>query len=221
MAMYQTNEPYEEAVKYFTMIQNAFKDNEELPEYNLKMQQILCWCHLLSGRNVIGVLPTGYGKSLIFQLLPSIHPARSHAALNIVLVVGPLNSIMADQIKFLEGVGITCGIIRDRNESSETTLLFPETQQAKDQLQENTEREESEEIDFMMETLWSEPAEIPQTEDSDTGIPRNVKEGKTSIVFGHPEAFLSSEGRNLLRSSTYQNNVIAITIDEAHCMETW
>ncbi|KAL4220272.1 hypothetical protein ACF0H5_020679 [Mactra antiquata] len=38
----------------------------------LKPKQIECFIHILSGRDVIVNLPVGYGKSLIYQLLPGI-----------------------------------------------------------------------------------------------------------------------------------------------------
>jgi superfamily II DNA helicase RecQ len=51
---------------------------------------------------VIGVLPTGYGKSIIFQLLPFLHEYHSMSeAGNIVIVVASLNALMEDQIKSL------------------------------------------------------------------------------------------------------------------------
>ena len=41
---------------------------------------------------MVGVLPTGYGKSIIFQLLPFLHEYHSMPQSgNIVIVVAPLN----------------------------------------------------------------------------------------------------------------------------------
>ena len=53
------------------------------------------------------------------------------------------------------------------------------------------------------------------------GVPTDIANGKCSVVFGHPEGFLSASGRQLLSSALYQRNVVAVTIDEVHCMLTW
>ena len=219
------NEPYEKTVGFFTRIQKALAGNDKLPDHSLKMQQILCWCHLLSERNCIAVLPTGYGKSLIFQLLPQIFQSRSSdGQTNIVIVVGPLNSIMADQMSFLEAVGISCGVIRNIKDSAQSVRLFSEPVHGNSTVTRDVA--ESEDIDFLLESLDVEDIDVEGTNNKSTcndniGIPHEVSAGQCSIVFGHPEAFLCPDGRNLLKSDIYQERVIAIVIDEAHCMETW
>ena len=51
---------------------------------------------------------------------------------------------------------------------------------------------------------------------------RKLRDGQYQIVFSHPEALISSKyGRELLLSQTYQKNVVAIIIDEAHCIVDW
>ena len=64
----------------------------------------------LNGNDVIAVLPTGFGKSLLFQLLPNFLPVKADN--NIVFVVCPLNSIIEDQLKVLEERGITADVLR-------------------------------------------------------------------------------------------------------------
>ena len=39
---------------------------------NLKVKQVICLEAIYHGRDVVAVLPTGYGKSVIFHLLPSL-----------------------------------------------------------------------------------------------------------------------------------------------------
>ena len=55
-----------------------------------------CFESLIDGSDVIAVLPTGYGQSLLFQLLPDILPTKTTS--NVVLVVTPLNLIIEDQL---------------------------------------------------------------------------------------------------------------------------
>ena len=58
--------------------------------------------------------------------------------------------------------------------------------------------------------------------DSSDANPAELRDAKYEIVFAHPEAFLScKKGIELLQSETYQRNVYAIVIDEAHCILEW
>ena len=61
-----------------------------------------CFEYLLKGKDIVAVLPTGLGKSLLFQLLPDFLPVKLDR--NIVIVVCPLNSIIEDQLKVLQDV---------------------------------------------------------------------------------------------------------------------
>ena len=54
-----------------------------------------------NGRDLVAVLPTGYGKSMIFHLLPALlYDKRSESAQSrpVVIVVSPLNALTKDQI---------------------------------------------------------------------------------------------------------------------------
>jgi superfamily II DNA helicase RecQ len=56
---------HEQVQLAYSKVQEKYKFPEELKE--LQKQAIL---HLLNRRNILCVLPTGFGKSLIFTLLP-------------------------------------------------------------------------------------------------------------------------------------------------------
>ncbi len=78
---------------------------------------------LLSGRNVLAVLPTGAGKSLCFQV-----PALMVDGLT--LVVSPLISLMQDQVRTLRGRGIAAAYLnslldRDQRHVVLTAALAP------------------------------------------------------------------------------------------------
>ena len=61
------------------------------------------------------VLPTGYGKSLIYQLLPSLFDRVSKDSSKdktVVIVVSPLNALIDDQINKLNALGVCCASLR-------------------------------------------------------------------------------------------------------------
>ena len=54
------------------------------------------------------------------------------------------------------------------------------------------------------------------------GYLKKLRDGQYQIVFAHPEALISSKyGQELLLSQTYSENVVAIVVDEAHCIMEW
>ena len=59
---------------------------------------------LLAGRDVLGVMPTGAGKSMCYQLPALLLPG-------VALVVSPLISLMKDQVAALEQAGIPAAFI--------------------------------------------------------------------------------------------------------------
>ena len=58
---------------------------------------------------MLSILPTGFGKSLVSQLLSDFLPVKSSQ--NIVIVVCPLTSIIEDQISALKLIGIPADIL--------------------------------------------------------------------------------------------------------------
>ena len=80
----------------------------------LKPKQVKCLEAVYFGRDVIAVLPTGYGKSLIFHLLPSLFYDKLTSASNkraVVIVVSPLNALIENQIKKSYQGNIKAGIL--------------------------------------------------------------------------------------------------------------
>lgn len=85
--------------------------------------------HVLAGRPVLAVMPTGAGKSLCYQLPALVSDRRS-------IVVSPLTALMDDQVIALEGLGVAAVRIhsgRQRHENvaawrafaaGETRLLY-------------------------------------------------------------------------------------------------
>ena len=123
-----------------------------------------CIKSVIRGKNTLGVLPTGYGKTLIYQLLPSV-VAKMNSKQTILIIVCPLEALMNEQIERCQTFG--------------TAVKLTE----------------------------------PFSED--------VKNGKIQFLFSSPEIFMSEPCRTLFLSEIYQENVMAIVVDEAHTVVKW
>ena len=158
------------------------------PSFCLKPLQVKCFEHLLKGQGVVAVLPTGFGKSLLFQLLPDFLPVKADK--NIVIVVCPLNSIIEDQLNVLQDRGITADVLQVFNDERKATdSLFHSDKSKADGSLKNPSAK--------------------------------LLNGDIQIMFTHPEALLSKEGRELMNNEVFQRNVVACVVDEAHCVEIW
>ena len=72
---------------------------------------------VFKGQDCLIVLPTGYEKSLIYQMLQSLFDKISARNLSskdksIVIVVSPLNALIDDQINKLKSAGVNCTSLR-------------------------------------------------------------------------------------------------------------
>ena len=71
---------------------------------------------VMKGRDVLAVLPTGFGKSLIYQVLPgTLDFMAGNVDRAIILVVSPLNALMRDQISKLNERGLTSFMVQGRS----------------------------------------------------------------------------------------------------------
>ena len=86
-------------------------------DFSFKDEQKMCLRHLFMKRDTVAVMPTGFGKSLIFQSLALLRQQSC------VLVVVPLKSIIADQISELTSMGITACSLDDFIENSMEDIL--------------------------------------------------------------------------------------------------
>ena len=89
----------------------------------LKREQKLCLETVAHKRDVFGILPTGFGKSLIFQLLPRLLKDLWKRDRACVLVVTPLVSIMKDQVEELIRLGLRAFAIGLGDEKGEKELV--------------------------------------------------------------------------------------------------
>ena len=55
-----------------------------------------------------------------------------------------------------------------------------------------------------------------------TSIMENVKKNKYQLIFVSPESLIrNAVWREVLGSITYQNSLVGLVIDEAHCVKHW
>ena len=73
----------------------------------IKPEQESALVEFLDGKDVPAVLPTGFGKSLIYQLAPLVTKKISPSTNPIFVIVSPLVELMNDQIKEASKLGIT------------------------------------------------------------------------------------------------------------------
>ena len=83
-------------------------------ELRLKPGQREAIDHLFNGRDVLGVLPTVYGKSLIYQMFTLAKTKATKKAMS-VLIICPLESIANDQIHEACSLGFSAGLLREAN----------------------------------------------------------------------------------------------------------
>ncbi|XP_028414051.1 uncharacterized protein LOC114537113 [Dendronephthya gigantea] len=160
----------------------------------LKPKQVICLEKAFLNLDILVVLPTGYGKSLIFYLLPALLYAKKHGVskseiniTSIIVVVSPLNALIANQILRLASSGIRATVVDVRS---------------------SIEVEEEDKEILACDLRLSDKAKL--------------EIGHYNIVFAHPETFVScAYGRKLMQSEPYQENVCAIVVDEAHCILEW
>jgi ATP-dependent DNA helicase RecQ len=74
---------------------------------------------VMSGKDVLAIMPTGGGKSLCYQLPAAIRPGIS-------VVVSPLISLMNDQVRALRQLGLPAGCIHSGVSLDERKLIFQE-----------------------------------------------------------------------------------------------
>ena len=140
----------------------------------LKAAQAEAIVEILKGHDVFVSVPTGYGKSLVYQILPfcvaKILDAvgKKHSLTPCVLVLSPLTALMSDQNNKMKTV------------TGAKPLLLAKDQQL-----------------HMMSREWTH-------------------------IFASPETLFDTEkGRQLLLSESFVHSLVAVAIDEAHCIVKW
>ena len=169
-------------------------------KFDLKEQQLEILSTLYEDKDCIGVLPTGYGTSLIFQLLPYFMQ-RKHGKDEpmIVLVVTPLNSIMEDQVASLGSRGFMACYLSYAGKGG---FSFEDDADGEDDRYRN---EDDHKVCLSTSVTMQE-----------------LMSGQYHHIYSHPETFMSSEViSSMLRTSVYQDRICGIVIDEVHMVAGW
>jgi len=164
---------------------------EEMGLSKLKPEQTEAILTIVSGKDVFVSLPTGYGKSIIYGILPLLFDKLKGKILrgysgdshridffyigckgSIVVCISPLTAIMMDQKSNFAPKGVDANFVGEAQEDP-TTIA-------------------------------------------------NVLQGKVQLLFISPELILNNRSyRNMLLSDVYKKNLVALVVDEAHCVKTW
>ena len=104
--------------KYFEILKSQFKHSQ------FRGQQEKVIENLLKGKNALVIMPTGYGKSLCYQLPSQIFEGLS-------LVISPLISLMEDQVEKGRALGLNCSFINSSLSSKKRDSRYQSLAQKK------------------------------------------------------------------------------------------
>ena len=135
------------------------------------------------GSDVFVWLPTGYGKSICYQVLPYLFDSKlgrvdaSPVEQCVVLIISPLISLMVDQVTALQSQGVGAAILSG-NAGVDKKLLATVT---------------------------------------------DIQAGKFKLLFSSPEAAVvgPSKWKDLMLTSPLSHQIVALVVDEAHCVYKW
>ncbi|XP_052696607.1 uncharacterized protein LOC128175199 [Crassostrea angulata] len=166
-------------------------------DFDLKEKQIEILKALYTGKDCVGILPTGYGKSLIFQLLPYFLQRKfGSSEPKLVLTVCPLSSLMEDQCMALRKKGLRVCMLNTEGTKGLSYKL------------DNSSSDEDEGDDKEVVPKF---VQLPA-----------IQDGNVDLLYAHPEALFTGKAMSkILRSDKYQKRLGAIVVDEVHIVTQW
>jgi ATP-dependent DNA helicase RecQ len=165
--------------------------NEHFPDKTIKQIQYDIVKSIMEHKDVIAILPTGYGKSMCYQLPFLIDQTK------IVMIISPLISLMEDQKSKLEAMGMPVACFHSNVNKNKKKDVKAST------------------IDDL--TYGDDPFIDEDGSDSSKSI--NTDNQKGIVIFVTPEYIVNCE--NWIRKLSSHNRLSLIAIDEAHCISSW
>ena len=157
----------------------------------LKPKQVLCLEAAYLEKDLLAVLPTGYGKSLVFHLLSSLLAERKRRSgvleKTVVIVVFPLNSLIHDQLQKINRTRQRAVVLSVKGQELDHNI------NAGEQNLDFTNIDELQLRNADYEYIFTHP--------------------ETCLS--------SKQGVSLFQSNVYKNSVGAIVVDEVHCILEW
>ena len=139
----------------------------------LKPEQTACIKYICEGKDVFLWLPTGFGKSLRYKVLPFVFDDKLGRHDSVIIVVSPLISLMVDQVTSLRRRFVRAAIMSSGSKVDKDLLA---------------------------------------TED-------DLR--KCSLLFCAPEVIDVSKWRETIAEPEFSSRVVAVVVDEAHCVSKW
>ena len=187
---------------------------------------------IVKKKDTIGILPTGYGKSVCYQLPYLLNPN------NVVIVISPLISLMEDQKDKLEKLNIPVACFHSnktkkqkqmiKNELLQNMLNDENNEWSDDESQFEkskiktksvkttsikTKSAKNNSLSDDNDLLYNESADLTESSES------SLSKATVMIVFFTPEYLLNCE--HWLKRLANANKLALIALDEAHCISTW
>ena len=144
------------------------------PSVTLKYEQMMCIKYIYEKKDVFLWLPTGFGKSLCYKVLPLVFDDKLGKNTSVVIVVSPLISLMLDQVRSLRSRSVRAAIMSSGRSKVDKELLATD---------------------------------------------EDIRE--CSLLFCAPEAIDTSKWRETIAEPDFSSRVVAIVVDEAHCVSKW
>ena len=140
---------------------------------SLKHEQKECIKCIFDGKDVFVWLPTGFGKSICYEVLPFMFDKKVGRDNSLVIVISPLVSLMVDQVRSLRSRSVKASV---------------------------------------MSSGSGVEKEFIATDDDLIG---------NSHLFCAPEALVAGRWRDAIENPEVSSRVVAIVVDEAHCVSKW
>ena len=86
---------------------------------NVKTEQLEAVFNFISKKDVFVNLPTGFGKSFIYQIAPFVIQQMGLCSSPIIIVISPLVALMQEQVNHLKSLGIKATYLSDKEMSDQ------------------------------------------------------------------------------------------------------